>query len=162
MAEEATPNPQPGQTGTGNDNQFVIQKVYVKDLSFETPNSPQIFLEKWAPDVKLQLRSQAAPQAEGVHEVVLTVVVTASMGEKTAYLAEVQQAGIFSIKGFNDSDLGAMLGSYCPNILFPYARETVSDLVARGGFPQLVLAPVNFDALYAHMQSQQGQGESAH
>lgn len=151
-----------GQDSAADGSQFVIQKVYVKDLSFEAPNTPKVFLEKWAPEVKLQLRSMASPQAEDVYEVVLTVIVTAMQAEQTAYLVEVQQAGIFNIKGFNEGDLGAMLGSYCPNILFPFAREVISDLVTKGGFPQLLLAPVNFDALYAHMQSQRAQGESAH
>lgn len=151
-----------GQDSAADGSQFVIQKVYVKDLSFEAPNTPKVFLEKWAPEVKLQLRSMASPQAEDVYEVVLTVIVTAMQAEQTAYLVEVQQAGIFNIKGFNEADLGAMLGSYCPNILFPFAREVISDLVTKGGFPQLLLAPVNFDALYAHMQSQRAQGESAH
>ncbi|MEW6353723.1 MAG: protein-export chaperone SecB [Pseudomonadota bacterium] len=161
MAEETEQNIQAGHSGAPS-NEFVIQKLYVKDLSFETPNSPQIFLEQWKPDVKLQLRSQAAPQSADVYEVVLTLNITATLGEKTAYLVEVQQAGIFSIKGFSEADMGAMLGSYCPTILFPYAREVVSDLVTKGGFPQLLLAPVNFDALYAHMQTQKAQGESAH
>lgn len=162
MAETEGQRPQPEQNTDVGNGQFVIQKIYIKDLSFETPNSPQVFLEKWAPDIKLQLRSQTSPQAEGVHEVVLTLMITAAQGDKTAYLVEVQQAGIFGISGFNDHDMGIMLGSYCPNILFPFAREVVSDLVAKGGFPQLLLAPVNFDALYAHMQVQKGQGESAH
>jgi preprotein translocase subunit SecB len=145
----------PEQTATKDDSHFVIQKIYVKDLSFETPNSPQIFLEKWKPEVKLQIRSKATKQAEDSHEVVLTLMITAMVGERTAYLVEVHQAGIFSIKGLPPSDFGAMLGSFCPSILFPYAREVVSDLVAKGGFPQLLLAPVNFDALYAQIQTEQ-------
>lgn len=137
--------------------QFTIQKVYVKDISFETPNSPQIFLEKWAPEVSLQLRSAATQQGEDVHEIVLSLTITAKQGEKTGYLIEVHQAGVFTIKGFNEHDMKTMLGSYCPNILFPYGREVVSDLVTKGGFPPLLLAPVNFDALYAHILAQQGQ-----
>ncbi len=145
----------PEQNATGDNGHFVIQKIYTKDISFETPNSPQIFLEQWKPEVNLQMRSTASPQSEDIYEVVLTLQVTAKQGERTAYLVEVHQAGIFNIKGFNETDMGLMLGSFCPNILFPYAREAVSDLVTKGGFPQLLLAPVNFDALYAQMRAQQ-------
>lgn len=155
---EATP---PEQNATEDGSHFVIQKVYVKDLSFETPNSPQIFLEKWKPEVKLQIRSAATKQAEDSHEVVLTLMITALVGERTAYLVEVHQAGIFSIKGFPPAEFGAMLGSFCPSILFPYAREVVSDLVAKGGFPQLLLAPVNFDALYAQIRAEQAKKNQA-
>lgn len=141
---------QPGQ------GQFAIQKIYIKDVSFETPNSPHIFLEKWEPEVNLQIGNNASTLNEGVHEVVLSLTVTAKLGDKVAYLAEVQQAGIFNINGFDGDGLAAIVGSYCPNILFPYAREAVSDLVTKGGFPQMLLAPVNFDALYAqHVQQQQ-------
>lgn len=137
------------------ERQFAIQKIYVKDLSFETPHSPGIFAADWRPDVNLNLSSEAQSLASDVYEVVLAVTVTVKVGDKTAFLVEVQQAGVFNARGFEQQDLGHMLGSYCPNILFPYAREAVSDLVVRGGFPQLVLAPVNFDALYAQHLSQQ-------
>jgi preprotein translocase subunit SecB len=139
-----------------------IQKIYVKDISFETPNSPQIFREKWEPDVSLQLSNNAATLSEGVHEVTLTLTVTAKIQDKTAYLVEVHQAGIFNIEGFEQNAVAAMVGSYCPNILFPYARETVSDIVTRGGFPQLLLAPVNFEALYAqHLEQMKKRAEQA-
>ncbi len=135
---------------------FVIQKIYVKDVSFETPHSPQIFMEKWEPEVSLQINNSAAVLSEGVHEVTLAVTVTAKLSDKVAYLVEVQQAGIFNATGFGANDMGAILGSYCPNILFPFVREVISDVVTKGGFPQLLLAPVNFDALYAqHVQQQQ-------
>ena len=140
MAEQN--NPQAGK-------QFSIQKIYVKDMSFETPNSPAIFTQDWRPEINLELNSQANKVTEGVHEVVLSLTVTAKLGDNTAYLAEVQQAGIFTLQGFEEGELRPMLGAFCPGTLYPYARETVSDLVARGGFPQLVLAPINFDALYA-------------
>ena len=150
-------DPQPQQTAAG-DRQFAIQKIYVKDISFETPHSPHIFSEQWRPDVNLNLSSEAAPLSENVYDVVLSVTVTAKVQEKTAFLAEVQQAGIFHMGGFGDAELGHMLGSFCPSILFPYAREAVSDLVTRGGFPQFLMAPVNFDALYAqHLQQKAGQ-----
>lgn len=140
-----------------NAGQFAIQKIYVKDLSFETPNSPAVFTEtNWAPEVNVQLNSRAAPMADEMHEVVLSVTITAKLGDKTAYLVEVQQAGIFRTEGFEQQQLNHLLGSFCPNILFPYAREAISDMVTRGGFPQMLLAPVNFDALYAqHLQQQQ-------
>ncbi|MFA5529274.1 MAG: protein-export chaperone SecB [Thiohalomonadaceae bacterium] len=134
--------------------QLAIQRIYVKDLSFEAPSSPSVFLEKWEPQVTIDLNSQAQRINEGVYEVVLSLTVTAKAGDKTAYLVEVQQAGIFSLTGFTDAELGVVLGSHCPGALFPYAREVVSDLVTRGTFPQLVLTPINFDALYARHQQQ--------
>lgn len=134
---------------------FNIQKIYIKDISFEAPKSPQVFTETWEPSNNLDLNTSANPIADKTYEVVVSLTVTAKQGDNTAYLVEVQQAGIFTIDGFNDSDLHAMLGSFCPNILFPYAREAVSDIVTRGGFPQLLLAPINFDALYEqHLQQQ--------
>lgn len=140
--------------------QFGIQRIYVKDISFETPSSPAIFSGKWEPEVNLDLNSQAARLNEQAFEVVLTLTVTCKAGDKTAYLVEVQQAGIFNMIGFTEEQLGSMIGSFCPNILFPYAREVVSDLVSKGSFPQLVLAPINFDALYAQHLAQQQQGVS--
>lgn len=128
--------------------QFAIQKIYVKDLSFETPNSPQVFLEKWEPVISLQMSNAATVMRENLHEVVLSLTVTAKIKDKTAYLVEVQQAGIFNIEGYDAVQLAAVVGSYCPQVLYPYAREAVSDLVTRGGFLQLLLDPVNFDALY--------------
>jgi len=145
-----------------NGPQFTIQRIYTKDISFETPNSPAVFTEKWEPQVNVDLNTSGTKLTDGVYEVVLSVTVTTKLGEKTAYLAEVQQAGIFSMEGFNEQDLGAMMHSYCPNLLFPYVREVVSDLVAKGSFPQLLLQPINFDALYAqHLQQQQQAGEGA-
>lgn len=143
--------------------QFAIQKIYVKDVSFETPNSPAIFTEtKWEPEVNVQLNTRATPLADHMHEVVLSITVTAKSGDKTAYLVEVQQAGIFRTEGFDAAQLNHLLGSFCPNILFPYVREAISDTVTRGGFPQMLLAPVNFDALYAqHLQQQQGAAKEA-
>ena len=132
-----------------SEKQFSIQKIYTKDLSFETPTSPKIFTEKWEPTVDLNLSSQILPLEESLYEVALTITITVKCSESIAYLVEVSQAGIFTLSGFNEEEMGPMLGSFCPNILFPYAREAVSDLVAKGGFPQLLLAPVNFDALYA-------------
>ncbi len=146
---------------------FNIQRIFTKDVSFETPNSPAIFQKEWAPDVKLDLDTRSNKLAEDTFEVVLSLTVTATLGEEVAFLAEVQQAGIFSIAGLDDNQMAHSIGSYCPNILFPYAREVISSLVSRGTFPQLNLAPVNFDALFAqYLQSRQDdaqapQGESA-
>lgn len=128
--------------------QFMIQKIYTKDLSFETPNSPSIFREEWKPELDLQLSNEYNKMEDNNHEVTLILTVTAKIGEKTAFLIEVKQAGIFTMIGHRDEQMGPLVGSYCPNILFPFAREVVSDLVQKGGFPQIVLAPVNFDALY--------------
>ncbi|MDT8404421.1 protein-export chaperone SecB [Sulfuriflexus sp.] len=143
-------------TSTTPEQVFVIQKVYTKDISFETPNTPEVFRnDDWQPNINLQLQSRSKPLDENVFEIVLMVTVTAKVDEETtAYLAEVQQAGIFRIDGFGDEEMRYMLGSYCSNILFPFAREVISDLVTRGGFPQLLLAPVNFDALFSQQQEQ--------
>lgn len=133
--------------------QFAIQRIYVKDVSFETPNSPTIFTTKWEPNVGVELNTGATALGEGLYEVVLSVTVTTKVGDKTAFLAEVQQAGIFAVSGFEEKEMGPMLHSFCPSILFPYAREAVSNLVVKGSFPAFDLAPVNFDALYAqHVQ----------
>lgn len=140
------------------EKQFAIQKLYIKDVSFETPNSPAIFTQKWDPKVEFNLSSNAQAIQEHLYEVTLTVTVTVKLEDKTAYLVEVNQAGVFTLVGFTDQELGPMLGSFCPNILFPYVREVVSDLVIKGGFPPMLLAPVNFDALYMqHLQQTQQQ-----
>ena len=129
--------------------QFQLQKLYVKDVSFEVPNAPQIYQEDGQVEIKMNLAQKVDQLSEGVQEVVLTVTVTASMGEKTAYLAEVQQAGIFSINGLNEQTTHGALNTLCPNTLFPYARRSITDLVSDGGFPPLVLQPINFDQIYA-------------
>lgn len=154
-------------TGSNTPNgQLSIQKIYMKDLSFESPNTPHIFLEEVKPNVDIQLANRTTALGNDVHEVVLTVTVTVKADEKTIYLTEVQQAGIFHITGFQQPHLSGILATVCPNILFPFAREAISDLVTRGGFPQLLLAPVNFDLLYAQeLQRQQElvqQGEQTH
>jgi preprotein translocase subunit SecB len=134
--------------------QFSIQRIYAKDISFETPNSPAIFTKEWKPEIKLDLDNRSAKLEDGVYEVVLSLTVTATIGEQTAFLCEVQQAGIFAIGNLPDAQLAHMLGAFCPNTLFPYARETVASLVNRGTFPALNLAPVNFDALFAQYVQQ--------
>ncbi len=129
--------------------QFSIQRIYTKDVSFETPNSPAIFQKEWKPEVKLDLDTRSNKLADDTFEVVLAVTVTATVEDQTAFLAEVQQAGIFTIGNMPEAQLAHMIGAFCPTTLFPYARETVANLVNRGSFPQLNLAPVNFDALFA-------------
>jgi len=142
--------------------QFQLQKLYVKDVSYEVPNAPQVFQEEGQVEIKMNLAQKVENLAEGVHEVVLTVTVTASLGEKTAYLAEVQQAGIFAISGLNEQAKHAALNTLCPHTLFPYARRSITDLVADGGFPPLVLQPINFDQIYAQrMQEAKAQAEGA-
>ncbi|MES9967499.1 MAG: protein-export chaperone SecB [Sedimenticola sp.] len=149
-----TENAQPEQAAP----EFALQRIYIKDVSFETPNSPTIFNEQWSPESSLNLNSNVEKVGEDLYEVVLNVTVTTKLGDKTAYLVEIQQAGVFHVKGFPEAEMGPMMGAYCPNILFPYAREAISDLVSKGSFPQLLLTPVNFDALYAqHMQEREAQ-----
>lgn len=142
--------------------QFAIQRIYVKDASFEAPSTPGIFKEEWKPEMHLDIHTNSEKVQDDVHEVVLSLTVTVKNGEETAFIAEVKQAGIFTVNGFNEEQLHQTLGSFCPSVIYPYAREVVSDLVSRGGFPQLILAPVNFDALYAQHKEQQGdEGQKA-
>jgi preprotein translocase subunit SecB len=134
---------------------FQIEKIYVKDISLELPNAPQCFLERDAPEVEVQLRSAGNAVGEGIFDVTLTATVTAKIGDKTIYLIEVGQAGIFRIQNVPESELGPVLAIGCPTILFPYLREVISDGVARGGFAPMVLAPVNFELLYQQQLQQQ-------
>ncbi|WP_028470620.1 protein-export chaperone SecB [Neptunomonas japonica] len=134
--------------------QFSIQRVYVKDASLETPNSPQIFTKKWQPEINLEMNTKTTPLSEEHFEVVLTLTVTVKNEEDTAFLVEVQQGGIFQVSGMNEQEVSHTLGAFCPNLLFPYARETIDTLVTKASFPPLMLAPVNFDALYAQQMQQ--------
>lgn len=127
---------------------FNIEKTYVRDLSLEVPNAPHIFMEGDAPEVEIQLMTQATPVGEGLFESVVGVTVTAKTGDKTVFLVEVKQAGIFRIENIPEQDLDPILGVACPNILFPFVREVVADAVNRAGFPPVLLAPVNFEAVY--------------
>ena len=167
MADEQQANgaaaPEQGQTPAQAPS-LNIQRIYTKDISFETPNSPGIFTKEWKPEIKLDLDTRTGQIDEHNYEVVLAVTVTASIGEETAFLCEVQQAGLFTLGEMPDANKAHMLGSYCPNMLFPYAREAISNLVNRGTFPPLNLAPVNFDAIFAaymqkRAQDQQAQGD---
>jgi len=136
---------------------FGIEKLYVKDLSVEVPNAPEIFLEREAPQVGIQLNSGGRGVGEGVFEVTLTVTVTAKVGEKTVFLVEVGQAGIFRIQNVPEDQMEPLIAVACPNILFPYAREAVSDAVSRAGFQPIVLQPVNFEGMYMQrLQEQAG------
>jgi preprotein translocase subunit SecB len=140
--------------------QFQLQKLYTKDVSFELPNAPEIFQEDGQVEIKMNLAQKVEVLADGIHEVALTVTVTATLGEKTAYLAEVQQAGIFAISGLNEQATHAAINTLCPHTLFPYARRAITDMVGDGGFPPLVLQPLNFDQIYAQ-RMQEAQQEPA-
>jgi preprotein translocase subunit SecB len=149
-----------------NQKQLAISKIYVKDFSFESPQSPDIFKGgDWKPQTNLNLRSAHNKIEGNAHEVVLTITVEAKDGDKTLFLVELQQAGIFEIAGYEGDELGAIVGSFCPNILFPYARETIASTIQKGGFPEFVLQPINFDALYLQAKqqaAQQGAATEAH
>ena len=134
---------------------FQIEKLYVKDISLEIPGAPQVFMEPQSPQLEIQVRNESVQFAEGLFEVVITVTVTAKSGEKTQFLAEAAQAGIFSLRNVPQADLEPLLAVACPTILYPYAREAISDLVTRGDFPPVLLAPVSFEALYAQRLQQQ-------
>jgi preprotein translocase subunit SecB len=139
---------------------FSIEKLYVKDLSLEVPNAPQIFLERETPQINVQLRTEGKGVDDGIFDVTLTVTVTATLGEdKTVFLVEVEQSGIFQIRNIPEGELEPVLMIGCPNILFPYAREAVSDAVTRAGFQPVMLAPVNFEALYQAQQQQRAAAE---
>ena len=149
-----------------NTKQLAISKIYVKDFSFESPQSPAIFKGgEWKPETNLNLRSAHNAIEGNAHEVVLTITVDAKSDDKTVFLVELQQAGIFEIAGYEGDEFGAIVGSFCPNILFPYARETIASIIQKGGFPEFVLQPINFDALYMQAKQQaaeQGAGTEAH
>lgn len=143
-------------SGNGQDpgKQVILQRIYMKDCSFESPRAPTVFATPLNPEVKVNMRADTNKLAEDSYEVVLTITIEAQAESRSVFLVEVHQAGLFSIRGFNPQELGAILGSYCPNILFPYAREAVSDLVQKGSMPALLLQPVNFDAVYMQSLSQ--------
>jgi len=144
------------------DKQLAIQKIYIKDFSFESPHTPTVFARNdWSPKTDLNLRSSHTSGAENNHEVVLTISVEAKEEDQTFFLVELHQAGLFHISGYTDEEFKALVGSFCPNILYPYAREAIASIVAKGGFPEFVLQPINFDALYAQGLAQaQAQAEA--
>ncbi len=160
MSEQDQPEAAAAQGPAGP--QVVMQKIYLRDASVEVPNAPAIFTLEWQPKVDVQLNTAIEKLGDDNHEVTIAVTVTAKLGEQTAYLVEVQQAGIFRIWGFDDEDEHrSVLGAWCPNVIFPYLREAVSELVQRAGFPQFLLQPVNFDALFREYQKQAGAAGNA-
>ena len=138
---------------------FQIEKVYVKDLSLEIPNAPKVFLEQTQPQLEVRIDTAAEGFAEGYYEVTVSATVTARIDERTLFLAEAEQAGIFAVRNVPQQELDPLLGIACPNILFPYLRETISDLVVRGGFPPVLLAPLSFETLYLQRMQEQQQGQ---
>lgn len=136
-------------------HEFNIQRIYIKDLSYESPNTPEILQIQQHPQIELNLQTSSKKILEHIYEVVLQVTVTAKMEDKTTFLIELKQAGIFTIKGFTAEEIDHMCGSFCPSTLFPYAREIISETISRGGFPSLYLAPINFDAMYQESKKQQ-------
>ena len=151
------PTEELAQTTTEPKHEFLIQRIYIKDLSYEAPNTPETFKSEWTPQVDLNLHNESQMLVDDVYEVILKITATVKLNDKTAFLVEVKQAGIFSIKGFAKNELDPMLKNYCPNILFPYARELISTTIGRGSFPPLYLAPINFDALYQEQLKQHKQ-----
>ena len=145
MTEQANPE----------QHQFFIQRIYTKNVSFEAPNTPQVFQEDWEPELNLDLNVKFVNLEKDMFEVVLMVTAEVKNKSKVAFLVEVEQAGIFTIQGANPEQLEHALGSFCPSLLFPYAREAISSEVTRGSFPQLVLSPVNFDAIYWHQKQEE-------
>lgn len=139
---------------------FVLQRIYVKDMSFESPAAPGLFMKEWKPAMNVDLNTKSGLVRDDDYEVVLTITITAKVADETAYLVEVQQAGIFHIVGIEGDDLRRVLATVCPNMLFPYARETIDGVVTKGTFPALMLAPVNFDALFQQaLQQAQEEGK---
>jgi len=149
MADEQAANTQ--------ERQFAVQKIYTKDMSFESPASPAVFRAQWQPQITVDVNTRsAATDAEGNFEVVLALTITAKAGEETAFLIEVHQAGIFYVQGIEGEERRRLLGSAAPNMLFPYARETIDSVCVKGGFPALMIAPINFDAVYQRARTQAG------
>jgi preprotein translocase subunit SecB len=152
---------------TGADNappagaQFTVEKIYVKDVSFEAPNAPQVFNETGQPQLNMNLNQKVGRLDGDMFEVVLGVTLTCTLNERTVYLAEVEQAGIFGLSGFDDRMLDMMLGTYCPNVLFPYVRQSISDLISNGGFPPFYMQPINFEALYAEGLRRRGESQGS-
>jgi preprotein translocase subunit SecB len=143
---------------TAPERQIAIQKIYMKDFSFESPSTPDVFRSgNWTPKTNLNLRSSHSKTDGDNHEIVLTITVETKFEDKTVFLVELQQAGLFHITGYTGDDFAAIVGSFCPNVLFPYARETIASAVAKGGFPEFLLQPINFDALYTQSRQQAAQ-----
>ncbi len=145
------------QAAAAADKQILIQKLYMKDASFEAPNTPGVFSKEWQPTINLNIQTRNSLVGENLHEVVLMVTAEAKLEDDTAFIVEIHQGGIFLIKGFTEDENRQIIGAYCPNLLFPFAREAVTDLVGKGGFPGLLLQPINFDALYVQKMQEMAQ-----
>ena len=143
---------------TNSEKQLVLQKIYIKDLSFESPRSPGVFASNVSPQTKLNIKSSASEVAPDTQEVTLTLTVEAVNEDKTLFMLEIEQAGLFRIQGYSAEEARMLIGSYCPGTLYPFAREAISDVITRGGFPQLLLQPINFDALYAQVLKDRADG----
>ncbi|MDG2116658.1 MAG: protein-export chaperone SecB [Porticoccaceae bacterium] len=149
-----------------SEQKFAIQRVFLKDLSFETPQGAAAFNKQWQPKVNQDLSTKSAKIADDLFEVALRMTITVTDGEETIYLIEVEQAGLFNIAGFDDQQVTQVLNTTCPNMLFPYARETIDNTLTKGSFPPLMIPPINFDALFANAVQQaaakakEGEGES--
>lgn len=141
---------------------FNLQKIYIRNMSFESPNAPEVFTQQTQPQLEIDLNVESRTLEENVYHVVLRVTTTTKVEDKTAFLCEVEQAGVFTIAGFDEGETSYLIGVQAPSALFPFAREAISSLVTKGGFPPLLVEPVNFDAMYAeHMQQQQAQAQEA-
>jgi preprotein translocase subunit SecB len=145
---------------TIQEKQLLLQKIYIKDFSFESPRAPAVFSSNAAPETRLNIKSTAKEVAPETQEVILTLNVEAVHEEQTLFVVEIEQAGLFKMRGYSNEELGMLIGSYCPGTLYPFAREAISDVITRGGFPQLLLQPINFDALYAQaIKERNGTGD---
>ena len=162
MAEQDTQNGAAAATNDAPEGaMFTVEKIYLKDVSFEAPGAPQVFNEAGQPNLQMNLSQKVQRLSDRAFEVVLGVTLTCTVGEKTAYLCEVQQAGVFGLAGFDEQTLDAMLGTHCPHALYPYARQAIADLIQGGGFPPFMLQPINFESLYTEglrQRAQQAQG----
>jgi preprotein translocase subunit SecB len=154
MSEQDTIN---GNGAAPTGPSFTVEKLYIKDVSFEAPGTPQVFNESGQPQLQMNLNQSVQRLSDTAFEVVLGVTLTCTLGEKTAYLAEVQQAGVFGLVGFDETTLEIMLGTHCPNALYPYARQVISDLIQAGGFPPFLLQPLNFESLFAEGMRQRAE-----
>lgn len=161
MAEENQTNEAGQASQEGNGQQFALQRIYIKDLSYESPLGVEAFSQNWKPQVNQEINTKNAKVGDDAYEVVLSLTITVKLDEKVAFLIELQQAGIFGIKGFNNEQLAHILNTMCLQILFPYARETIDSIIIKGSFPALMLPPINFDALYAQAIAQQQEKQKA-
>lgn len=159
MADEQQPEAAAAQQPAAG-GQLAIQRMYIKDLSFEAPNSPAVFMQQIEPDADVYYSNTANKLGDDTWEVVLQVTVTVKAEDRTVYLVEIQQAGIFIVRGFQDAQIQAILATACPNALYPFARQAICDVVVKGGFPQLLLAPVNFEMIYAQELQRRAQAQA--